>query len=220
MAYLKQEWAAVLEPGTFLPRPPVAPGFIDRSTAVRETFSFADPAQVISAVGTYCGDHYGSMLWPLYGEAALRYYRCYNTCVKLAWDCPRSTHTFYVTHLLAQGVIPIRIQILSRYAKYVQSLLKSDSPEIVSVANKMMRDMGSTTGSNIARMQQETGLNIWSTTPAKVRDALVETEQPVPVVDQWRIPLLEKLLVQRRNMEVQTEDTKAISEIIDSLCSS
>ena len=90
----------------------------------------------------------------------------------------------------------------------------------MSVANKMMRDMGSTTGSNIARLQQETGLNIWSTTPAKVREALVETELPVPEVDQWRIPLLEKLLVQRRNMEVQTEDTKAISEIIDSLCSS
>ena len=104
--------------------------------------------------------------------------------------------------------------------KYVQSLLKSASPEIVSVANKMMRDMGSTTGSNIARLQLETGLNIWSTTSAKVREALVEKEQPVPEVDQWRIPLLEKLLVQRRNMEVQTEDTKAISEIIDSLCSS
>ena len=103
-------------------------GFIDRSTAVRETFSFADPVQVISAVGTYCGDHYGSMLWPLYGEAAQRYYRCYNTCVKLAWGCPRSTHTFYVRHLLAQGVVPIRTQILSRYVKYVQTLLKGASP--------------------------------------------------------------------------------------------
>ena len=80
--------------------------------------------------------------------------------------------------------------------------------------------MGSTTGSNIARLQQETGLNIWSTTPAKVREALVVAEPTVAEADQWRVALLEKLLVQRRNMEVITEDTKAISELIDSLCSS
>ena len=87
------------------------------------------------------------------------------------------------------------------------------------MADKMMRDMGSTTGSNIARLQQETGLNIWSTNPAKVREALLMAEQLVAEADQWRVTLLEKLLVQRRNMEVNVEDTKAISELIDSLCS-
>ena len=117
-------------------------------------------------------------------------------------------------------MVPIRTQILSRYVKYVQSLLKSDSPEIVSVANKMLRDMGSTTGSNIARLQQETGLNMWSTTSAKVREALLAAEQPVAEAEQWRVTFLEKLLVQRRAMEMAVEDTKAISELIDSLCSS
>ena len=53
-----------------------------------------------------------------------------------------------------------------------------------------------------------------------MREALVEKEQPVPEGDQWRVTYLEKLLVQRRAMEVTTEDTKAISELIDSLCSS
>ena len=57
-------------------------------------------------------------------------------------------------------------------------------------------------------------------TPAKVRQALIETEQPVPETDLWRVPLLEKLLVQRRQLEVNTEDTKAVSELIDSPCSS
>ena len=125
-----------------------------------------------------------------------------------------------MTNVLTRGVISVRIQIMSRYVKYVQSLLKSRSPEVVSVANKMMRDMGSTTGSNMARLQQETGLNIWSTTPAKVRQALVEAEQPVPEMDLWRVGLLEKLLAQRRQMEVNIEDTKAVSDLIDSLCSS
>ena len=72
--------------------------FIDRSTAVREMFDFAEPTQILNAVETYCCDHYGSMLWQLYGEAAGKYYRCWNTCVKLAWNCPHSTVAY--THIL------------------------------------------------------------------------------------------------------------------------
>ena len=121
-------------------------GFIDRSTAVRETFSFADPAQVIRAVEIHCGDHYGSMTWDLYSEEAGKYYRCWNTCVKLAYNCPRSSHTYVVTGLLAAGLCSVRTQILSRYVKFVRSLLKSESPEVVSVANKVMRDRGTHTG--------------------------------------------------------------------------
>ena len=61
---------------------------------------------------------------------------------------------------------------------------------------------------------------MWSTTSAKVREALLAAEQPVAEADQWRVTFLEKLLVQRRAMEMAVEDTKAISELIDSLCSS
>ena len=45
--------------------------FIDNSTTTRETFSFADPHQVLNAVQIYCYD----------------LYRCWNTCVKLSsWE--------------------------------------------------------------------------------------------------------------------------------------
>ena len=48
--------------------------FISRSTEVRETFSFADPEEVLHAVKTYCCDHYGSMLWDLEGDLANQYF--------------------------------------------------------------------------------------------------------------------------------------------------
>ena len=68
--------------------------FIQNSTSVRETFKFADPEQVLQvlqAVKVYCCDFYRSMLWDLYGDQAEQLYRCWNTCVKLSWDVPRST---------------------------------------------------------------------------------------------------------------------------------
>ena len=57
--------------------------FIGNSLSIRETFSFAQPAQILKAVQVYCCDLYGSMLWNLFGEQAGQYYRSWNTCTKL-----------------------------------------------------------------------------------------------------------------------------------------
>ena len=55
----------------------------------------------------------------------------------------------------------IRTKILSRYTKYFQSLLASDCPEVAVVANIAGRDCSSTTGINLNKLQEETGLNPW-----------------------------------------------------------
>ena len=174
--------------------------FIDKSIEIRETFSFADPVQVLGAVNTYCCDHYGSMLWDLYSETAGQYFRCWNTCTKLAWNCPRSTHTYFVTCQLAADFVSIRTKILSCYVKFFKSLLNSKSPEVALVANLMGHDVRSTTGGNLYRLSKETGLNPWISTSSMVKMALQQTDVMVPEEDRWRLPFLEKLLVQRQEM--------------------
>ena len=194
--------------------------FIDKTTEIRETFSFADPVQVLDAINKYCGDHYGSMLWDLYSDAAGQYYRCWNTCAKLAWNVPRSTHTYFVTCQLAAEFVSIRTRLLSSYVNFFQSLLKSKSPEVALLANLAARDMGSTTGMNLFKLGKETGLNPWVTSSSEVKTSLEKSDVMVPEEDSWRLPLLEKLLVQRYEMEVQVEDTTSLQKLIDSLCSS
>ena len=193
-------------------------GFIDRSTNIRETFAFADPQQVIRAVETSCCDHYGSMLWRLYDEPAAKYFRCWNTCVKLAWNIPRQSHTYIITDLLARGMATIRTAVLARYVKFVRSLLNHESLEVAAVANCLVMDRGSTIGANVYKLEREAGIDIRSVTPAKVKEILLANQQSTPPVDQWRLPLLERLLAERREMEVNVEDTKDISSLIDSLC--
>ena len=60
------------------------------------------------------------------------------------------------------------------------------------------------------------GLNPWVVTPAQVREVLLEKEQEVPVVDQWRVVTLER----RHEIELEVGDTMEVQEFIDSLCSS
>ena len=96
--------------------------YIDKSIDIRDMFRFAHPSQVISALEKYCDDHYGLMLWDLYDDYAGKYFRCWNTAIKLCWNCPRATHTYLVTHMLGCGVPSIRVKILARYIKFFKSL--------------------------------------------------------------------------------------------------
>lgn len=106
-----------------------------------------------------------------------------------------------------------------RYIKFFKTLLNSKSPEVALVANLVSHDVQSTTGNNLARMKQETGLNPWTATPSMVKTALINNEVSVPEEENWRLPLLEKLLLQRHEMEYQLQDVKEIQSMIDSLCS-
>ena len=53
-----------------------------------------------------------------------------------------------------------------------------------------------------------------------VRMALEQSDTLVSDEDRWRLPLLEKLLLQRYNMQTQLQNTSKIQDLIDSLCSS
>ena len=125
-----------------------------------------------------------------------------------------------MTNALAPGIVSVRTRVISRYVKFVSTLLKSDSPEVVAVANSAVNDRGSVTGANLFKIQQETGLNPRSTSPQEVMSVLNVTEQDMPSTEKWRIPFLRKLLETRRKMKLSLEETKQIDWLIDSLCSS
>ena len=55
---------------------------------------FAHPTEVLRYVKIYCCDHYGSMLWDFQGDLANKYYNSWKTCIKLAWEVPRATHSY------------------------------------------------------------------------------------------------------------------------------
>ena len=192
--------------------------FIDKSTGIREMFAFASPVEVLSAVRVYACDFYGAMLWDLYGETASMVYKAWNTCIKLAWNVPRATHTYFLDHLLGVGFCHTRVDLLTRYTKFFARLLKSASSEVRILANAVGRDVRSTTGKNLWNLGVETGLDIWSVAPGLVKTKLMEKTVDIPVRDTWRPCFLGKLLVERGEKIYCGEDVTELDELIDSLC--
>ena len=136
----------------------------------------------MQAVQTYAGHWYGSMLWDLFGEKADQIYKSWNTCAKITWGVPRSTHTFLMDNLLMAQFYTVKQQLVGRY---VRKLLSSTSPELCIVANMVARCARSTTGRNMLNIERETNLDPWTTQSWRIRDEVPRAE--VPEMQGWRI---------------------------------
>ena len=192
--------------------------FINKSTEIRESFGFASPVEVLRAVKVFAGDLYGAMLWRLGGDMAKQVYHAWNTCIKLAWSVPRSTHTYFLERMLDCGLSHIRTDTLARYVKYLSSLRESPSMEVVVLTNLVARDVRTTTGGNLHHIREVTGLDPWTCSPKEVKRVLGEKLGQVPDLDEWRLPYLGKLLEERGERHYNMEDTTELTKLIDSLC--
>ena len=194
--------------------------FFQNSTEVRETFAFAQPNQVLQSVSTYCSSMYGAMTWPLFSDRARQVFNCWSTCVKLAWDVPRATHTYLVDNLLSGGIPSMRSSILARYCKFYKGLRASNSLAVRVVASICSSDVRSTTGSNLLNLGKESQLDPVRDPLVKNKAALLSLKTSVPVGDFWRVGCLRKFLSERHVMAARHEDTEDMDRLIDSLCTS
>jgi hypothetical protein len=192
--------------------------FIRESTDLRDTFGFANPAEVLRAVKLYAGSHYGSNLWDLGSDIAAQYFTSWRTCVKLAWQVPRQTHTYFVDHLLCSGLSSVRCDILARYSKFVKGLRVSPSMEVTIMCGVVARDVQSTTGHNLNILGWETGLDPLTCSQDKLRAALSMRLPAVPDGDTWRMNYLGKLLEARGQAHYKGDDVTELTDLIDSLC--
>ena len=192
--------------------------FISKSTDIRETFAFASPVEVLRAVKVFAGDLYGGNLWKLRGDMANQVFSAWYTCVKLAWQVPRATHTYFVERMLCCGISSTRDDLLSRYVTFLQSLRRSPSKEVSVLVHIVGRDMRTTTGSNANLVRELSGLDPWSCQSSQVKKVMGERLVHIPEQDMWRLAFLGKLLEKRGEDYHQMVDTGETTELIDSLC--
>ena len=190
--------------------------FIGNSTDVREMFSFAQPNQIIQAVRTYCCSMHNCMTWDLFSDMARQFYNCWSTCVKLAWDVDRASKSYFVDNLLAGGLPSMRSSVLACYGNFFAGVRFSAAIEVRTLACVAAADVRSTTGSNLRKLANETGVDPREN-PSEVRRLLLDTKCPVPAMDTWRIPCLKRFLSVRHRMNVVGEDSSAVDALILSL---
>ena len=194
--------------------------FIDDVVKMREMFGFAHPVERISAIEKHCTALHGSNLWRLDSPAAESLFSSWRTNIKLNWEVPRNCRAFFVDHVLAPHVWPLKASVLGRFHSFFLSLLMSDSLEIQVMANLAARDLRTSLGSNVRLLLDITGLDPWttsvSTMKAALRDSLIAD---IPPPDSWRVNFLSKLLSERESayFNYNEEYTEETTQLINSL---
>ena len=192
--------------------------FIDRSVDVRQQFSFASPDLTLQMVQVLCSDGYGSMLWNLQSDSAESYFKSWNTCVKLVHGVPRSTFTHLVEGFLAKDQTSLRNQILSRYPGFYRKLKMSPSKEVRMLVQMVENDPRSTTCQNLRYLRKVSNLeNAEQYSSWRIREEL--PQKSVPEAEKWRLGLLTKLMAMKQNQYMEVQDSKRITAMVESLCS-
>ena len=191
--------------------------FIARSVEVREQFSFAPPLQRLRAVQLLCCDAYGSPLWRLNSKQATSFFKAWSSCVRRAFNLPVNTFTYIVEGHLAKCFTPLRNQVLGRYPGFYRRLLDSPSKEVRMMAVLAAGQAQTVTAVNLAHLRALTGLDPALDSIRQIKDSLpVKT---VPDGEQWRLGLLDNLLVLRAEKQAEEEDVKRVVALLSSLCS-
>ena len=192
--------------------------FIRKSTEIREEFAFASPVEVLRAVKVFAGDLYGGNLWQLRGDMANQMFNAWYTCIKLVWQVPRASHTYFVERLLSCGISHIRDDLMARYVTFLQSLRRSPSKEVSVLVHIASKDIRATTGNNVHLVRDLSGLDPWCCRSWHVKKVMGDRLRQVPEQDVWRLEYLAKLLERRGEHHHQMLDTTETSNQINSLC--
>lgn len=190
--------------------------FISRSLEVREQFGFAIPTQQLRAIQILCCDAYGSPLWRLDSAAATSFFKAWSGCVRRVYRLPLNTFTYLVEGHLASGFVPVRNQVLSRYAGFYHRLLDSPSPEVRVMASLAASSACTVTAGNLAHIAELSRRDPVLDSHREIRRCLPVRE--VPEGERWRLGLLDHLLQLRSNTSDKKELVKLVA-MISSLCS-
>ena len=100
--------------------------------------------EVLRSLKVFAGDMYGSNLWQLCGAMAEQMDHAWNTNIKLAWNVPRGTHTYFVDRMLGCGISHVKTDVIGRYIKFFKSLRESPSMEVSVLVHFVARDVWTT----------------------------------------------------------------------------
>ena len=95
-------------------------------------------------------------------------------------------------------------------------MFSSASKEVRHLVRIVSREARSNVYKNVKLIEEISGFSPWDHDKAKIQENIPKAT--VPVNNEWRLPMLKRMLETRMEKEKLMEDTKILSKMIDSLC--
>ena len=124
-----------------------------------------------------------------------------------------------VDQLLSCDLDSVKVDILSRYCKFVSGLGSSPSMEVAVMSAVARQDIRTVTGSNVALVRRETGMEPTLCSLGGLKKELRRNIAIVPDMDRWRVQYLSSLLSDRGEAHYTGNEweVEKLSVLIDNL---
>ena len=184
--------------------------FISNIHSLRQEFGRLNPHVFLRLVSTYCSSFYGSNIWDLSGDSAIKLWTTWNVLLKTSFNLPFGTHRYFLNNIVNQP--HLKLKLLKRFVNFHDSIVNTDSALIQMLYNEQHHDVRSVFGRNCSLLMDLCGGNGFSSN--KVLQHIV---YPVPEGQQWRLSMLHELL-DLRGAGSQSLNTEEIDVIMNYIC--
>ena len=164
----------------------------------------------------------GSCTWRFSDESVQKFFRTWNSNLKVIFDLPVQTHSWIPEKL--DGGDHMKKMIYKRFIKFLSSINKNRRASLKALLKISMNNVRSTTGSNLRSILLDTGVHV---IPGVTKSSELKSYSvyEIPENKEWIVPLLTLLIEIRKERwcvlfdEERDELAKDdITAIIDDLC--
>ena len=97
--------------------------YINRVNELTQEFYFAHPLTKVKINNIFNSYFYGSSLWDLFGDDAIRLEKTWNVSQRIMLGIPRNSHQYFIEPL--SQTQHIKFSLLKRFLKFVESMALS-----------------------------------------------------------------------------------------------
>ena len=186
--------------------------FIERNIELNQEFQFAHPEIKTRINQIYNSSFSGSVLWDLTSRNVEMLENSWSVSIRHMWGLPLASHRFLVEAL---GGTHARTMLFSRFASFIQSLLRSEKAPVLLLLFKVCDNVNTITGKNIRYILTETkNKDIFQLNLKKLkREYRFST---VKKEDNWKIGFM-KELVELKHSNLEQEDLELSVEEVDTI---
>ena len=175
--------------------------YINKVNELSQEFYYAHPLTKIRINNIFNSYFYGSAVWDLFGDEAMRLEKTWNVSQRIMLGLPRNAHRYFLEPL--SETAHIKFSLSKRYMRFIESIETSPKSTLKGVLSAIKYECRSTTGKNLREIMKMTGKS--SVDDIRTEDFNGLNYIEIPDGDAWKVLFAEEL-IEIKNGIIKVDD--------------
>ena len=190
---------------------------VAKNIELNQEFFFSHPTTRVSVNQIYNSHFYGSALWNLFSQEAIKLENSWNTSARIMWDLPMTTHRYLLEPVTE--AIHVKKLLAKQFIGFLDQIKKSKKAVILELIHSVKLDTRSTTGNNLRRLMLL--MNKENVDQIDKSDYKHLEYHEIDDEEKWKVAFIREVTnVKFNRFEVEGFEQDELDEILDFLCTS